>query len=165
MNEQVKIKVLEIFNKLADAELSFAELYTTCGQCWTQDTEFWFGMAQEEQNHARKVKQMRELVSQSPNEYTQEKSFNPITLITAGQMAIRIIQKIDSSLVSHKEIFNIALDIEKSILETNYMKILKTDNIQYLDLAKEIVLESEKHKALIEQKIEEAYRSNYSSQG
>jgi rubrerythrin len=160
-NELEKAKLNEIIyilNTLANLELSFAELYEACGKHWDNDAKFWLSIAQEERNHNVYVNKMSELVSQFPNQFTLEKPFIPISLMTTRQMTKTVIQKINSSQITLKEILNIALDIEKSILETNYIALLKTNNKQYQDLAKSLVKESDQHKEMILQKIDELYK-------
>ncbi|MFB3897671.1 MAG: hypothetical protein ACE14V_15370 [bacterium] len=153
MNERIKTEILDIFSKLANSELLFFELYSVCSKYWIQDAQFWLNIAQDEQHHVTYVNQMRELINQFPEQFSQEKPFNPISLISAGQMAKIVIQKINSSQINQEEILNIAFDIEKSILECNYDTMLQTQNERYLQLAHQLVVESNMHKEMIEQQI------------
>jgi hypothetical protein len=152
MNEIEKKDMVEVFNILANIELAFAELYEACGKFWDPDAKFWLSIARDERGHVEYIKKMSQIIAQAPDQFTLEKPFKPIALQTAGRTAKIITQKVNSGQITQEEIFNITVDIEKSVIEAKYNEILKTENILYRDLADKLVSESYQHKDMIQQR-------------
>ena len=155
MNDIEKNEIIEVFNILANIELSFAELYEACGKFWDTDAKLWLSIAQDERNHVECINKMSQIIAQSPEQFTQEKPFKPIALQTLEHTARTVIKKVNSAKIAREEILNIALDIEKSIIEAQYNDILKTEHSGYRLLAEKLVTESYEHKDMIQQRINE----------
>jgi hypothetical protein len=155
MNEIEKNDMVAVFTTLATIELAFAELYEACAKVWEADAKFWMVIAREERGHVEYINKMSQIIAQSPDQFILEKPFKPIALQTAGQTAKTVAQKVNNGQITQQEIFNIAIDIEKSIIEAKYNDILKTENKLYRDLADKLVSESYEHRNMIQLKSDE----------
>lgn len=161
MNEKEKNEIIQVFNTLANIELSFAELYEANSKFWVNEADFWLSLAREERDHVAYVKNMSQIIQQAPDQFIQGKPFRPISLQTAEQTAKTLIHKINSSQIDREEIFNIALDIENSILESKYNDILKTENSLYRDSVDKLVKDTYKHSIMIQQKLDEINKARH----
>ena len=155
MNEQEKNQYLELLNFLAEAESSIAELYEACSQVWKIDAPFWLEIVQEERKHTAAIKQIQNIISSSPEQFTSNEPFKPIALQTFIHMIKEILKKVNNGQLTRDNILSIARDIEQSVIETKYNRFVKTDNSEYNQLVEQIVTETHMHKDLFTQKLEE----------
>ncbi|MCX7919292.1 MAG: hypothetical protein N3A72_06745 [bacterium] len=155
MNEQEKTKFLDLLTFLATAETKVGELYESCSHIWKIDAQLWSEIAREERNHAAAIEKMQQMVSTSPEQFTLAEPFTPIALQTFIHMVNEIIKKVNAGQLTREKIFAIALDIEKSVIETKYNRLVKTDHAEYTQLVEQIVAETLIHKELFSQKLDE----------
>jgi hypothetical protein len=62
--------------------------------------------------------------------------------------------KVERGEVSRKQVLFLSLDIEKSILESKYQDILKTTDHEYLQMIREITLQTNSHHRQIAHRVE-----------
>jgi hypothetical protein len=158
MNPQEIDKVLQVFDLLADTETALAELYETCGKFWEADAKFWLGLATDERRHNEYIKSMRRIIAATPEQFSQEKPFQPIALQTMIYTIKTLMQKVSSNQITREEIFEVTRDIEKSVIESKYESILQSNNSQYNAIVKQIVIDTLTHKEMIEDKIRESQK-------
>ena len=58
--------------------------------------------------------------------------------------------------MTRRQALFILRDVEQSLLESKYTEILKTNDLEYNDLVKEIMAQTEGHKKMLSRKIEES---------
>jgi hypothetical protein len=63
------------------------------------------------------------------------------------------IEKVRAGTLQRKNALFMARDIEQSIMENRYGEIVKTDDVEYLGLMKEIVTDTAAHKGRIDSEI------------
>lgn len=140
---------------MAEYEEVIASLYGTCAERWMEDGDFWEQMAKEEIGHAQLIKQIAQMVEESPRQFDLGRPFNQVAINTAIAGVKRHIEAIKQGEYSHKKAIIIARDLEQSILESRYIELLKTSNVEYLETIKGIVQDTARHRKTIQLRLEE----------
>lgn len=146
--------LLEIMKVMADTELLFAEFYRNCAETWEDDREFWMGIVVEEEKHARNIEKMSQLVSLKPERFEIGRPFNQMSIRTIMTGVNDNLKRLREGLISNERALLLARDMENSVIEKNYGEIVRTSDIEYLNLLKEIVQETVNHRKGIEQRIQ-----------
>lgn len=145
--------ILDVLSFMADVERALAELYHACGETWDDGHGFWSGIEDEENKHARNIESMKDIISRKPERFEKGRPFN----IMAAQTLIRGIRgnidKVRTGTIQRKNALFMARDMEQSMMEQRYGEVVKTEDIEYLGLMKEIISDTVTHKARIDAEI------------
>lgn len=135
MLTDVKEKIM----KCIDLEMACAEIYRTFMRLFPAERDFWEGLAKEEENHAKfyYTLDFLKLVGESPDQLSLP-SLNLIdkTLDFAENIKTQIQTKLTITL---EEALNMALLLEKSLLETYLFEIRDEDDSAFMDIKKMLV--------------------------
>ena len=145
--------ILSLLKEMEKCELTIARLYQTCADMWEEDKEFWLSLERQEQKHAKNINKMVELISEKDEQFECYRPFNPIAMKTIISGIEDNINSIKDGKFSREKALFIALDIEKSLIESKYGEIVKSENVEYQNLVGGIINETEGHKKLIQNKI------------
>jgi hypothetical protein len=146
-------KLNKTMDSMAEYEMLLSDLYHKCAEAWPKDREFWLDIAGQEDHHAENIRKMQEIINQKLSHFEADRPLNPIAINTAIAYIKDIIKRLTAGQYSYERILNITLDIEKSVLETHYSEIVKTDDVEYQTLMKSILEETHAHKSKIQQKL------------
>ncbi len=146
-------KITEVLNILKELELKIAELYSSCSGHFPKLKEFWSELEREEKKHAKYIQNMLEVYLQNPADFIEARPFNIIAVKTVIKGVEENIVNIENNKIDQLRALNIALDIEKSLLEAKFMEYLKTDDARYNNYMKGIAGETFQHRKKIESKI------------
>jgi len=145
--------ILDVLKDMAECELTLAEFYRTCAQIWEEDKEFWLNLERQENIHAQNIDRMAEIISKKHERFESYRPFNPGAIKTMISGIENNIRRLKSGEISKNNVLFIARDIEQSLIEAKYDEIVKTNDIEYQNLVKEIVSQTVVHKGMIEKKI------------
>jgi hypothetical protein len=149
--ERIK-KVLEC---MIEYELGLSNLYRNCADIYKEDATFWKSLHVVEILHAENIRKMSEILERKPEQFEVGRPFNLIAINTALSGLKDNIKRIMESPFSREKMFILARDIEQSVLESNYAEIVKTADIEYQTLIKNILSQTYEHKMMIQKKINE----------
>lgn len=142
--------ILDVLDQMEQSELVVAEFYHACGEIWPQHQEFWFGIDAQEHKHALYIQDMKTIIQNKPQHFEKGRPFN----IMAAQTIIKGVQNNTAKLRSGQlKIINalaIARDNEQSFMEARYNEVVKTEDIEYLTLVKQIIQDTIAHKLQID---------------
>lgn len=153
MNPQNLQQLLKVMEDMTDLELTLARLYQTCSEVFPEDTHFWNAIKAQEEKHADLIRKMAGMVAANPQEYTLGRNFNPTAIRTIKNGIVAHIDALKQGDVPRAKMLTIARDIEGSVLETNYREMIKTANVQFMELVGRIDSETSVHKTLMVKKI------------
>jgi len=145
--------LLEILGSIGEAELSFGRFYRQCAETWEADEEFWLNLEAEEIKHARIIGEMAELIRQNPGLFQLNRPFNVTAVRTVISGIEQNIEKLAKGLITRERAMVLARDIESSIIEKTYHEIVKTADLTYLTLVRQVVSDTHRHRSDIEKKI------------
>ncbi len=149
---------IEQLNKVLDSmiqyELVLRDFYNRCAELWAGDQTFWHNLAKAEVNHAEYIKKMKEIITNKQELFQAGRPFNPVTLNTAMAWIKDNASHLTASGSSYDKMLIMARDIENSILESRYAEIVKTADIEYQTLLKNIMAQTQEHRKIIQEKIE-----------
>ena len=146
MNKVNLVKFLDTFRVHIDLELTIAEFYKTCAEKWPEDRAFWTDVSKQEIQHANYIEKMSNMISNSPDKFMLGRSCNPVAVSTIISGIKKNIELVKADKLSQIKALYIASDIEKSALESKIDEIVKTDDLGFLELVREVVLQTEKHR-------------------
>lgn len=147
--------LLGIMKMMADNERLIGSFYQSCAETWEQDRTFWLNIAAEEEKHARNIERMVQIISLKPEQFQIGRLFNTVAIQTVMAGIKGQLKRLKEKQMTRKQAIFVARDIESSLIEKNYGEIVKTRDIEYLTLMKEVTGETEKHKESIERHIQE----------
>lgn len=138
--------IVEILQLMVETELAIEEFYNTCARTWKEDAEFWSTIADEEKKHAENITRMKEILLIKPVHFEKNRPFNPAAIKTIINYIKDNTQKVKQGALEKSRAFFIARDIEQSLIEQRYGDTLKTDDIEYISLIKEVVSQTLSHR-------------------
>ena len=146
-------QVLRIMKTLSEAELAVAMLYKECSLVWKGEQNFWLQLVSEEKKHAKNIERMAQILSRKPERFESGRPLNIVAIHTFIKGIKNNITRLKGEGMSVLNMLFIARDIERALIETKYAEILKSGDVEFNNLAKEIVLDTVRHKDLLDKKI------------
>jgi hypothetical protein len=153
MNTQSVQKTLDVMAGLEQLEKAIAGLYELAAKKWPVDAELWRNMAGEEIKHAEYIKSLTDILIKKPAAFEVGRVVNVDAVKSALDWINKNVAEIEEGTFSDKKMLFLARDLEQSILESKYSDILKTENLEYNKIAKQIVRETFAHKKIIDEAI------------
>jgi len=138
---------------LAEAEAHISSFYRLCAGAMTEEKDLWNFLADQELQHADKVKDMLGLIAGKPQMYRPGISFSTVTIKLFVVQMQRLAEQMDQGLIPPAQLYEIALEIEDSAVELSYSRIVKTEDEAFKSLAHQIDSESAEHKSAISAKM------------
>jgi len=148
--------LLNLLKDMSKIELALAELYKSCAARWKQDEDFWVMLEREERRHAEIITKIGGIVSERLAKMETGRRFAPAAIQTFLKGVRDYNELVKKGGLQREKMFFIARDIENSIIEGKYAEVVKTNDLEYQTLMKEVMSDTYKHRKLIDQKIEEA---------
>ena len=153
MNPQTLQQLLKVMEDMADLEVTLANLYQTCSETFPEDKHFWTAIQHQEENHATSLRKIAALVAANPKDFEIDRTFNAAAIRTIKSGIATHIDALKRGEISRAKMMTIARDIEGSLIETNYGKLVKTSNVEFMDVIGRINNETASHKNLMIKKI------------
>jgi len=145
--------ILHIMKTLAEAELAVAMLYKECSLVWKGDQAFRLQLVSEEEKHAQNIEKMAQILSRKPERFDSGRLLNIVAIHTFIEGIKANIARLKGEGMSKLNMLFIARDIERALIETKYAEIIKSGDVEFNDLASEIVSDTERHTTLLDKKI------------
>ncbi|HOG06800.1 MAG: hypothetical protein M0P04_04435 [Syntrophales bacterium] len=151
-------KLIVIMKAMEEHELAVAELYQTAAVASPSDQAFWNGLAAMEKTHADNLERMIAQVQAKASRFEMGRPFNMAALKTAQEGIRQNISKIARGALSRLQMLVVARDIEQSLIEAQYGSVVKTNDVEYQTLLKEIVDQTYGHRKAIQEQIDKAQK-------
>jgi rubrerythrin len=155
MNPQTLDNILAALREMITIELAVGHCYECCAGKWPDDTAFWMRIAGEEKQHARHVEKMIELVSSRPEEFAPDQSFAPEAIQSFRSHVQSREQQLLENTLPYRQMLALLLDIESSMIESRYFKIVKSRDSEYSYLLNILIEQSRMHQEKLQEKIAE----------
>ena len=148
--------ILDILEVMKELELAAAEFYRTCGEIWIIERDFWINMEQSELKHAQNIDLMIKVFSEKPEKFELGRPFKSPAIQTFISGVRSDIQRLRSRGLSKGKTLFVARDIERSILESRYMEIIRTNEPEFRTLMEQILLDTVTHQEWLNEKMRQA---------
>ncbi len=148
-------RIIKVLESMIQYELNLSDFYKQCADIWTEDQAFWENLVYAEVRHAENIQKMREIIIKKQESFEVGRPFNLIALNTALTGLKEIVKRIAQGVFSHEKILVLARDIEQSVLESHYAEIVKTADIEYQTLMKNILSQTYEHRMMIQKRLDE----------
>jgi hemerythrin len=144
--------LLEIMKMMAATEQLMADFYRACAEIWPEDREFWQATVAEEEKHAKNIERMAQIVATRPERFEIGRIFNQVAIRTIMNGVQGQLERLRKGLITRERAMFVARDIEASVMEKSYGEIVRTTDVEFLDLVREIVEDTATHRDSIEQR-------------
>jgi hypothetical protein len=153
MDEQDLTKISDIFKSLKEFKRSVLEFYETAANMRPEDKSFWLSLADDDKKHLQAIDEMESLIKNNSLDFEIGEPFR-FDLSSAAAAEIRSnIEMLKNDTLSKRDVFVAARNIEQSTVGTKYSEIVRTNNSEYIELAKEVISETVMHKGKLNKKI------------
>lgn len=145
----MKEKELKIIQKLIEAETKVGNLYKVYSEKFPEYSQFWKETAKEEAQHAGFIITLGSQMNDK-TEYFDEKGFNLTaldTMINHLNDKIRTAEEGNESVLSA---FSIALDIERSLIESKFYKSFCEESHELKTAIDKIITDTKRHRDQIQ---------------
>jgi len=146
--------LLSVMKMMAETEQLVANFYRSCGDQWEEDREFWLSIVAEEEKHAGNLDRMARIVAARPERFELGRPFNQAAIRTVTAGIESQLKHLKEDRVTRERLLYMARDMEASVMEKFYGEIVRTSDVEYLTLLKEITNETFDHKRGIEERIQ-----------
>lgn len=155
MLENKLYQIVDLLKVLAEAEKEVAALYQVCREKFPGDNDFWNNLINAELKHEKNLKKMLDILLKKADLFKMGRPLNIQGIKTFIYGIKENGRRVIEGELKNDKIYYIIKDIEMSIIENKLNEIVETNDIEYLQLANEIVMETQMHKMIIDRKIEE----------
>jgi hypothetical protein len=140
-------------NKLAESEKAIAELYKSFSEFWPENREFWDSLKNAELRHSGFIIKMSQIVAARPENFETGRQMKPEDIDIMIEGTLYYIDQVKQNKINKLRSFEIAKNIEQSIIERNYGEILKAKDPEYKNLLDRIMMETILHKSTLDEKL------------
>ncbi|HCC47283.1 MAG TPA: hypothetical protein DEQ38_04090 [Elusimicrobia bacterium] len=147
MNKADLAQVKEYFKLLSAVETAVGSFYEVCAAYWPEE-EVWPALAVEEKRHSETVLAMLACIEAAPENFRLPaplKGVKALTLFIEGIETNKI--KVRSSAYRKLNALAVSADIEKSLIESGYEKLVETADKEYRMALEGILQDNERHEA------------------
>jgi hypothetical protein len=155
MNKMSLDNILIILEAMIQYEMGLSELYETCAGVSKEDGELWRSLSGAEIHHADNIKKMTAILVEKHDRFEIGRPFNIVALKTAMAGVKDTTGRISRGEFSRERMLISARDFEQSMLESHYTEIVRTDDLEYQTLMKNILSQTQEHKKAIQKAIDE----------
>jgi hypothetical protein len=141
-----------LLQKLEEHEAVIASLYEAFAKCLPEMTGLWSTLVGEEKTHASWLKALRHKL-ETEGGLLDRKSFNAAAVQTSIDYVTRIIARTASEPFTPMKALTIALDLEISLIEKDFFRILATDTAAVRQLFEELKRQTAAHQKRLEDQL------------
>lgn len=133
---------------LIENEELVSKLYAIYAEKFPEEKEFWRRKAAEEDAHAELLKGVRPIVQEPPS-FSKEERFSVEAIELSIAFVKDLIQKSKSSSLINA--LSMARDIEHSLIERNFFKVMPSDSILLKNAFVKLEQDTKKHREEIQE--------------
>jgi hypothetical protein len=133
---------------LIENEELVSKLYTIYAKKFPEEKEFWLKKAAEEDVHAELLKGVRPIMQETPS-FFQKDRFSMEAIELSVAFVKDLIQKSENSSLINA--LSMARDIEHSLIERNFFKVMPRDSILLKNAFIKIEQDTKKHREEIQE--------------
>ena len=151
-------RINKVLKMLAQFERGLFEFYSTAMDHYGSGSEFLVQIIQDEVLHAENVTQMADRLVTNPDKFEKGRPLNVSSISSALAGLKNNQQRLEKGDLTAREILSTARDMEVWLLGVKYPEIVRTKDVEYQTLVREIVGQTEEHKKLLGRKLQEVGR-------
>lgn len=140
---------------LAQFEMGLFEFYSTSLDHYGPGNEFLVQIVQDEVLHAENVAQMVDKLATKPDKFEKGRPLSTSSIASALAGLKNNQQRLERGDLKAREILSASRDMEIWLLGVKYPEIVRTKDVEYQALVREIVLQTEEHKKILGRKLQE----------
>jgi len=146
--------LIDVMKLMAMSEKLVADFYRICAENFKEDGELYLAIAVEEEKHARNIEKMSHIIALKPERFEIGRPFNQTAVRTFMAGVEGNLKRLKEGVISRERVMFLARDVEIAIIEKNYHEIVRTTDLEYLNLLNEVIKETVNHRRSIEQRIQ-----------
>lgn len=160
MREQEIQDIVRLFELMAEVEKAIGYFYASCAETFDSEAELWTKLSHEEFLHADVIVKLSEMVTRKPDQFEVGKQFPTSAVRTILSRIHGDQQKLASGTLTMYGALLIAYHFERTIIELDYLDVVKANNPRHLRALENLVQATAKHRERIKKKLDQ-YSSGY----
>ncbi len=145
--------ITEVLNLLIEAELEMAEFYKTCKEVYVVPEDFWEELVKAELRHGKNIEKMKEIVNIKHELFTLNRPIKKEGVNTFIKYIEEQKNRVIRGELDELKLLYIARDIEQSIIENKFYEIVSTNDVEFNNLTRFVLQDTNYHKERITQRI------------
>jgi hypothetical protein len=159
MVERRMDEVIRTVDALVQVEKAVGEFYGSCSEVFAHESDFWFGLAQDEFLHADVLAKLHERIIREPQNFRRGELF-PITTLRAFVSQVHSDhEKLLAGTLTMYDALVAAYQIERSIIEQKSLEAIGADKPGYIEALEILAEETTAHRDRIKKKLDEYRKS------
>ena len=130
---EIKQMQLEVIELLAQHEEAASEVYKTFAERFPDKRQFWTVLQLEELDHASWVRRLKPKIDEGYIYFNQER-FKTEAIQESLERLKGALSKAKQETLRLKDALSIGMDIESSLIESNYYEVYDTDDYEFKQL-------------------------------
>jgi len=155
MNPTLLERVLQAMEAMVEAELAVGQCYRACADYRGDEAAFWLQLVREEEQHARSVRRIMEILTLRPEDFRPVQSFSADSARIFRDLARQREGELRRGTLSFPQMLNHLVEMENSLLESRYFKIVESEDPEFDHLLSLMVEQTRQHQQKLEQKVSE----------
>jgi bacterioferritin (cytochrome b1) len=151
-------RINKVLKMLAQFEMGLFEFYSASLDHYGPGSEFLVQIVQDEILHAENVAQMVDRLATNPDKFEKGRPLDTSSISSALAGLKNNQQRLEKGDLTAREILSASREMEIWLLGVKYPEIVKTDDVEYRALVREIVSQTEEHKKILGKKLQEMGR-------
>lgn len=135
---------LEIFDLCERLEQALADLYRRYAELCPEYSRFWLHLSAEEEEHASWLRSLGVLVNNGLLSFDSAR-FKPKAVETSLAYVYELLAKAGKTPPDMIRFLSVAMDMEQSILEKGFYKLVKEDGHEMSEIFRELSTSSDRH--------------------
>lgn len=161
MDKEDISKAGSIFEALKSHRSLVLEFYKVSAEVWPEDKGFWVSLADEEETRIRDIEKIAAIIQEKPGDFEIGEPFRFDLSETSIADIERNIKLLKNKELSKRDTFMIARNIEQSGQGAKYGEIVRTDNREYLETAKDIISQTVLRKSRLNKRLSDLEKGGF----
>jgi hypothetical protein len=160
MLEQEIQGIVRLFEVMAEVEKGIGYFYADCAETFGSESELWTKLSHEEFLHADVLIKLSEMIIRKPDQFEVGQLLPMSAVRTILSRIHGDQQKLSSGSLTIYGALLIAYHFERTIIELDYLDIVKANNPRHIRALENLVQATTKHRDRIKKKLDQ-YSSGY----
>ena len=127
MNTNVGNRTVSALDLLKQHERAIERLYTAYAARFPQEREFWLGLSQEEEGHARCLESLEQRIGEDPESLIVDR-FPTAAIEHSLTYVGKLIDQAGHPSLTRVKALSAAMDVERALLENKYLEVFSSDS-------------------------------------
>lgn len=165
MDKKELKNILVIFEELVEFKKAILDYYEACADYYKEDKVFWSSFIEEERYRIQDIKTMASLIAERPGKFEPGEPFKLDLTKIFLLYAKNAVRKVRNGELTKREALATGLNIELSASGPKFNEIIRTADLEYLGIARDVSSNIVIHRSRLNKKINDMDKLNPKTAG